>query len=105
MSAAVYEETSEVVGDVVLNHEAMIPPPQQQQPLPENVMPPIENLTIEARPPQLPVEPPMEQQTLPPEQLYYQQPPRPITEMLGTGSFYFLQVSVKTTFLFHNSYF
>lgn len=93
-----YEETNEVVvAEVagvpeVFNHEAMIPPPQQENMIPQQ----IESLTIEARAPpvpvQVPVEPPMDQQTLPPEQLYYQQPPRPITEMLGTGSFYFLQV-------------
>lgn len=90
----VYEETNEVIaeGESVaplsegLNHEVL--PPHQENVIP----PPIESLTIEARAP-LSVEPPIEQQALPPEQLYYQQPPRPITEMLGGGSFYFLQVS------------
>lgn len=74
----------------VLNHEPILLQQQQQQQ--ENVLPPpIDSLTIEARGP-VPVEAPMEQQALPPEQLYYQQPPRPISEMLGGGSFYFLQV-------------
>lgn len=90
-TAVVYEETVDVVAEVenvssvpeVLNHEPLA--------VQENVLPPLESLTIEARPP-MQMEPPLEQQTLPPEQLYYQQPPRPITEMLGTGSFYFLQV-------------
>lgn len=41
-----------------------------------------------------PAEHPVEQPPLP-DQMYYQQPPRPISEMLGTGSFYFLQVSLK----------
>lgn len=90
----VYEESTEVVAEVE-NVAAMPPEVLNHEPLaaPENVMPPVESLTIEARPP-MQVEPPIEQQALPPEQLYYQQPPRPITEMLGTGSFYFLQVKI-----------
>ncbi|KAG5882110.1 hypothetical protein JTB14_016873 [Gonioctena quinquepunctata] len=75
-------------------------------------LPLIENLTIEPRSVMLeqpPMEPPQLQQppieaSLPPEPIYYQpipqqppqpqvQPPRPITEMLGTGNFFFLQES------------
>lgn len=91
-----YEENAEVaVGEPeavapvpeMLNHE---PIPQPEPPIGQ-----IESLTIEAMPP-VQMEPPREQ-PLPPEQIYYQQqqqqPPRPITEMLGTGSFFFLQVS------------
>lgn len=72
-----------------LNHEVVVP---NQESLPT-----VEALTIEAAmPPVAPVqqiEPSMEQ--LPPEQLFYQQqqPPRPISEVLGTGSFFFLQES------------
>lgn len=90
----VYEET-EVVAEVeavapipdVLNHEPLVPQ--------EAVLPPLENLALDPRPP-VQVEPPLEQ-PLPPDQLYYQQPPRPITEMLGSGSFYFLQDSELDT--------
>ncbi|KAJ8971430.1 hypothetical protein NQ314_000686 [Rhamnusium bicolor] len=92
-------ETEAVPIEPVLNHEVV--PPQEQQPTLS--MPIIESLTIETRPAVHPQQPPVEpqppiEQALPPEQIYFQpppqpQPPRPITEMLGTGSFFFLQVS------------
>lgn len=100
--------------DAAINHE--LPPSQDQQP--PHTVPIIESLTVEPRPPAVhPQQPPIDPQppiepTLPPEQIYYPQvppqpqpqalpqsqpqpqpqPPRPITEMLGTGSFFFLQV-------------
>lgn len=108
-------ETEVVPVDAAINHE--LPPSQDQQPL--HTVPIIESLTIEPRPPAVhPQQPPIDPQppiepTLPPEQIYYPQvppqpqpqalpqsqpqpqpqPPRPITEMLGTGSFFFLQES------------
>lgn len=86
-----YEETVEVAAEA----EVVAPVPEMldHEPLPpqEPLVGQIETLTIEAMPP-VQMEPPREQ-PLPPETIYYQQPPRPITEMLGTGSFFFLQVS------------
>jgi caprin-1 len=95
--------------------EVVAPPPLQPQELPiANVpltAPVIESLTIENRatqppPPVLVDQPPQLEQGLTAEPtMYYQQlpqqpsppqlqqPPRPITEMLGTGSFFFLQES------------
>lgn len=95
-------------------------PADQQQQLITSTLPVIESLTIESRTfaqqlGPVPVEPsqpqqqhiPPTDQTMPPvEPIFYQQvtsqppqiqpqpqqPPRPITEMLGTGSFFFLQV-------------
>lgn len=98
-------ETEVVPVEPVLNHEVILP--QEQPP---HSLPIIESLTIESRPAVHPQQPPIEpqppiEQALPPEQMFFQpvppppqpqpQPPRPITEMLGTGSFFFLQVSTK----------
>lgn len=95
---------------------------QQQQPI-ISTLPIIESLTIESRtftqalgpvqveptqPPQQPQQPAIDQTMPSVEPIYYQpvppqtapvqqppqQPPRPITEMLGTGSFFFLQVKI-----------
>ncbi|XP_028143558.2 caprin homolog [Diabrotica virgifera virgifera] len=116
------EEPEVLPSEPLNNHETgavMVPPPPQ--PLPEPTqptttapppdMPLIESLTIENRAtlhqaPPTPVEqPPLEPPTLTNEPpMFYQQlpqqppppqpqPPRPITEMLGTGSFFFLQDS------------
>lgn len=86
------EQPPEAPVPEVLNHENIVPEP----------IAPIENMTIEPRPPVQnmqpvqPVEPPMVQ--IPPEQqiFFQQQPqppqPRPLTEVLGPGSFSFLQV-------------
>ena len=89
------ESLPEIVLSEVLNHEPIPAPPEP--------MPPIETLTINPTPAvqSVPLMPPVVQtatveQQLPPEQqLYYQQQPRPITEVLGTGSFFFLQVMQK----------
>lgn len=107
----IYEETVEselppqepIQNEQIMNLEVL--PPQTQ-----DIMPPIDTLTIEPVRPPLPpvVEPPtIEQQAppqLPPEQMYFQQPPppqpqmpqpqppRPISEVLGAGKFFFLQV-------------
>ncbi|RZB77496.1 caprin -like [Asbolus verrucosus] len=85
-----------------VNHD----PIAQQEP--SQQLPPMEMLSIETLPPpmlQQPLadQPPMEQPLTPEQQMFYQQqqqqqppqqqPPRPITEMLGTGSFFFLQES------------
>lgn len=109
----------------VLDQEVMVspqdqpvPPVQAQAPL-STPMPPIENLTIESRlptgvvPPEMNMTTQVEHPIMPPEHVYYQQqmappppqvqqPPRPITEMLSTGSFFFLQVS--TLLLKQNKY-
>ncbi|KAJ8922765.1 hypothetical protein NQ315_007800 [Exocentrus adspersus] len=108
-------ETEVVPVEVAVNHE--LPPPQDQQP--SYSAPVIETIAIEPRPPAilpqpaLETQPPIVDPTLPAEQIYYPQvppqvqpqpqpvpaglaqaqPPRPITEMLGTGSFFFLQES------------
>ncbi|KAJ3658431.1 hypothetical protein Zmor_010168 [Zophobas morio] len=83
--------------EAAVSHEPIAPqePPQQ--------LPPMEMLSIDALPPPMMPQPPTEQPPLeqplnPEQQLFYQQqqqqqPPRPITEMLGTGSFFFLQES------------
>lgn len=60
--------------------DASAQPIQPQQPL-DPTMPPVETVFYPQIPPQVP-----------PVQPQPQQPPRPITEMLGTGSFFFLQV-------------
>lgn len=78
-----YEETTEVVAEIEavpqnieLEQEPLAPEPVEQQPI---------ELTPVPQPPvaQLP----------PPESIYFQDPPLPITEMLGPDNFYFLQVS------------
>lgn len=84
-------ETTEVEHNCNASH----PEPIEQ---PQEVVPPVEGVQMEpARPPvPLQVEQPIEQ--LPPDQqIYYQQPPRPISEVLGTGSFFFLQDSELDT--------
>ncbi|XP_044255650.1 caprin homolog [Tribolium madens] len=66
----------------MLSIESVVPSAMVQQP------------PITEQPP--PPPPPMDQSLTPEQQLYFQQqqpPPRPITEMLGTGSFFFLQES------------
>lgn len=73
----------------------MLPP---QEPMLQ-VIPPMENLTIEPKINPMPVplsqvESTLEQQMPPPDLFYQQQPPRPISEVLGPGSFFFLQVSL-----------
>ncbi|KRT80289.1 hypothetical protein AMK59_7361, partial [Oryctes borbonicus] len=89
------EHVPEVQAPEVLNHENVVPEP---------AMPPMDALTIEPRPPvpPMPVEAPLVQ--MPPEQQMYfqqqqpQQPqPRPLTEVLGPGSFSFLQDSELDT--------
>lgn len=107
------QETADAEIEVISSSD--IPADQQQQ-LITPTIPMIESLTIESRTftqqlgpipvePSLPQQPhPIADQTVPPvEPIYYQvsaqiqpqsqQPPRPITEMLGTGSFFFLQVN------------
>ncbi|KAF5308890.1 hypothetical protein FQR65_LT00590 [Abscondita terminalis] len=67
---------------------------------PDDEIPVVEVVPIEpARPPvPLPVEMPLEQiQQQPEQQMYYPPPPRPISEVLGTGSFFFLQDSELDT--------
>lgn len=69
------------IGPVVVDSHQ--PQPQQQQPpTVDQTMPSVEPLYYQQVAPQTT---PVQQQP--------QQPPRPITEMLGTGSFFFLQVS------------
>lgn len=72
----------------------MVPNPESLPPLEtmtiKQVMQPVSQLQ--------PLEPNMEQ--IPPEQMFYQQPhqqPRPITEVIGGGSFFFLQDSELDT--------
>lgn len=93
--------------------------PTDQQTVITSTIPIIESLTIESRTftqqlGPIPVEPSQpqplqtDQAMAPVEQIFYQvpaqlstvqpqpqQPPRPITEMLGTGSFFFLQVIIS----------
>lgn len=58
----------------------------------------VEPVTVEpTRSVAIPVEMPIEQIQQPEQQMYYQQPPRPISEVLGTGSFFFLQDSELDT--------
>lgn len=116
MGAEVITEVQDVsLEPAVIDNEVTQPEPttDQQQPIIPTI-PIIESLTIESRTftqqtiGSVPVEPPQLQQpaidqTMPSmEPIYYQpvppqtsqvqQPPKPITEMLGTGSFFFLQV-------------
>nr|XP_023011951.1 caprin homolog [Leptinotarsa decemlineata] len=107
------------------NHEALPPPPPVPEELqlasspPTHVLPLVETLTIEPQRPTMLEQPPIEpqQQTPmeaslppPPDPIYYQpmpqqppqpqvQPPRPITEMLGAGNFFFLQVRTIKMFI------
>lgn len=104
-------EQQQIVTEQVINHEIIQEPPQPQvlstgqATVLENFPNDVRNSTIHPSEQPLPavdvsaglVQP---QQTLPNEQaVYFQQPPvvppqplRPLTEMLGTGSFFFLQV-------------
>lgn len=83
------------MADETISHDTVVQPEAPQQ------LPQMEMLSIESIPPQMiqpPSEqPPMEQPLTQEQQIYFQQqqqqPPRPITEMLGTGSFFFLQES------------
>lgn len=87
--ATEYEEVVENIEPENSCNAIVVPEPLPQV---QEVLPPLETVTIEpSRPPVPPqVEPPLEQ--MPPEQQIYYQQHRPITEVLGTGSFYFLQV-------------
>lgn len=71
--------TQQTGPEVVDPHQ---PQPQQPQlpPIVDQTMPSVEPLYFQVQPQTAPVQ----QQPL--------QPPRPLTEMLGTGSFFFLQV-------------
>lgn len=98
-AATEYEEPIEAVEQPAeLNCNPVVP--EVLQPPPQEVLPALEAVTIEPPRPLAPApveQAPMDQ--LPPEQqIYYQQPPpRPITEVLGTGSFFFLQDSELDT--------
>lgn len=68
--------------------------PELIEPVPE-VLQTFEQPIIEAPIPLVvaqQIEPPLEQIPVEPQPIYFQQPPRPITEVLGTASFFFLQV-------------
>ncbi|XP_017782980.1 PREDICTED: caprin homolog [Nicrophorus vespilloides] len=73
------------------------PPPPMQQPIMEQPPPQQQPPQMEQQQP-----PPVQMQPPVPEAMYYQQPPpppapRPITEVLGNGSFFFLQDSELDT--------
>lgn len=92
------EHVQEAPVPEVLNHENVVPEP--------TIPPAIEAMTIEPRPPVQPMQPVQQVEQplvqMPPEQQMYfqqqqqqqpQQPQtRPLTEVLGPGSFSFLQV-------------
>lgn len=88
-------ETTEV--NDVDNH-CNVDVPQQIEHSEEEI-PPIESVSVDAnRPVPLPIEHPLEQLQQPDQQMFYQQqPPRPISEVLGPGSFHFLQDSELDT--------
>ncbi|KAB0799382.1 hypothetical protein PPYR_07262 [Photinus pyralis] len=91
--AADYETTEVNDADQHCNIEV----PQQIEPLEEEI-PAVDTVTIETnRPVPLPIEHPLEQIQQTDQQIYYQPPPRPISEVLGPGSFHFLQDSELDT--------
>ncbi|KAF5302321.1 hypothetical protein FQA39_LY10360 [Lamprigera yunnana] len=88
----------EVVEIADPDHNCNIEMPEQSERPEDEVA--VDSVTNEPSRPSVPmtVELPIEQlQQQPEQQIYYQQAPRPISEVLGTGSFFFLQDSELDT--------